>query len=523
MEPVSLGLAVFSVADLCIKYGRLLLSKYRDYKNADRDVAELILSIEHHWLKLEVQIDLLRSIWGELGPSMQIHQNSVLRLLQCKLQEATVLADSAIGQPDMENSIKQVLKKKVHIRKGAFALTIKENLVKTIYDLEKWHTRFDPSWYLIIRISSKNVDHHLTDQRASQYDTVSTMRSLRQELDTNTDDVEKKNAIFISEANFLVDRRPVPHSSSECCRAPKLGEVIVDTIIGHPQANKVTTTKDVRNLARVLSKVKPLTFGLLECFGVIKEQTASENVLRFEFVFAIPPNLKAPRSLRSLLLTVGQPFLLDERIGLAKQLARSVLYVHTAQFVHKNIRPETVLVFENQDSILGTPFLVGFEQFRPADRTTYRNGDSRWDKDIYRHPSRQGLRPEDDYIMQHDIYSLGVCLLEIGLWDSFLVWTTGAEKPTSNSQLNIGELLKLKDQRKKAFAIKKILVDIARDRLPSRMGKRYTSIVMSCLTCLDKDNDGFGDEDDFLDEDGIAVGVRYIEKVCHPFQSQVNH
>lgn len=480
-------------------------------------MAELILSIEHHWLKLEMQIDVLRSIWNDLGPGLQIHQNSVLRLLQCKLQEATVLVDSAIGRPDMETSINQVKKKKGHIRKGAFALTIKESLVKTIDDLEKWHTRFDPSWFLITRISSNNVDCYLTDQRASGNDTVAIIKSLRQELNTNTDHTEKGNSVFIDEANFLVERKPIPHSSSDCGRTKKLAEeVIVDTIVSHPQADRRKTTIDVRNLARVLSKVDPLRFGLLECYGVIKEQIASENNLRFEFVFAIPANLKVPRSLRSLLLTSEQRFPLDERIELAKQLARSVLYVHTAQFVHKNIRPETVLVFESHESALGTPFLVGFERFRPVDRTTYREGDSLWEKDIYRHPVRQGLRPEDDYIMQHDIYSLGVCLLEIGLWDSFLIWTPETQKPTPNSRLNIEDKLKMKDQRRKAFEIKKILVDIAREHLPSRMGKRYTSIVISCLMCLDKGNEGFGDEDDFLDKDGIEVGVRYIEKVSWP-------
>lgn len=44
------------------------------------------------------------------------------------------------------------------------------------------------------------------------------------------------------------------------------------------------------------------------------------------------------------------------------------------------------------------------------------------------------------------------------------------------------------------------------------MGTRYSDIVETCLTCLDPDNNGFGDESEFEDEDGILVGVRYIEK-----------
>jgi hypothetical protein len=54
---------------------------------------------------------------------------------------------------------------------------------------------------------------------------------------------------------------------------------------------------------------------------------------------------------------------------------------------------------------------------------------------------------------------------------------------------------------------------MAETQLPGRMGKVYTNVVVSCLTCLDPGNQGFGDERSFMDEDGILVGVRYIEKV----------
>jgi hypothetical protein len=64
--------------------------------------------------------------------------------------------------------------------------------------------------------------------------------------------------------------------------------------------------------------------------------------------------------------------------------------------------------------------LVGFGNFRDAEGGTLRSGDTLWEKNIYRHPRRQGQKPQDDYIMQHDIYSLGVCLLELGLWESLL-------------------------------------------------------------------------------------------------------
>ena len=113
--------------------------------------------------------------------------------------------------------------------------------------------------------------------------------------------------------------------------------------------------------------------------------------------------------------------------------------------------------------------------------------------------------------MQHDIYSLGVCLLEIGLWDSFV--RPGADGCCSISpRLNISEHLTKKRQNDRANGIKGELIDMARKNLPNKMGTRYAEVVISCLSCLDRDN-SFGHKDELLDNDGILVGVRYIEKV----------
>src|SRR5579862_9999259 len=114
--------------------------------------------------------------------------------------------------------------------------------------------------------------------------------------------------------------------------------------------------------------------------------------------------------------------------------------------------------------------------------------------------------------MRHDIYSVGVCLLEIGLWSSFVDYSEDQKSVSPGPELPISELIAIKDQRKAAIEVMAILVEMARSRLPWSMGNVYTDVVVSCLTCLDKNNEGFGDEKEFEDEDGILVGVRYIEK-----------
>lgn len=62
--------------------------------------------------------------------------------------------------------------------------------------------------------------------------------------------------------------------------------------------------------------------------------------------------------------------------------------------------------------------------------------------------------------------------------------------------------------------MKSLLVQLAEERLPCILGRKYAEVVLSCLTCFDNGNNRFGDSNDLSDEDGILVGVRFIEKVC---------
>lgn len=141
-----------------------------------------------------------------------------------------------------------------------------------------------------------------------------------------------------------------------------------------------------------------------------------------------------------------------------------------------------------------------------ADNKTLRLGSSVWAENIYQHPDRQGKNPDADYVMQHDIYSLGVCLLEIGLWESLM---------TSDGDVNIS-LAHTNHEPSSTFyhdSLKAYYTALAKERLPIRMGDKYTEVVVNCLTCMDETNADFGDASEFEDGDGILIGVKYIEKV----------
>ena len=61
------------------------------------------------------------------------------------------------------------------------------------------------------------------------------------------------------------------------------------------------------------------------------------------------------------------------------------------------------------------PWLVGFEYSREDPGFSENPRELEISKDIYRHPERWG-QPTRRFDKSHDVYSLGIILLEIGLW-----------------------------------------------------------------------------------------------------------
>jgi serine/threonine protein kinase len=261
-------------------------------------------------------------------------------------------------------------------------------------------------------------------------------------------------------------------------------------------------------LARKLTKTDPLTFSLLKCSGFL----ADKADLHLQLALKTPEGMSNPQSLRSSLLAARSNHNLSERFQIALQLARAVCSVHTFGLVHKSIYPENILLFKGKEerSVLGSAFLVGFGNIRLESGQTNRRGDADWHKNIYRHPERQGLDLAKPYIMQHDIYSLGVCLLEIGLWQSFIQY----DGDSPNYERSQSHSLYADDQGPhSSYRVKESLRALAGDPLRRHMGSNYARVVENCLTCLDEDNEDFGDESEFQDEEGVLIAIKYIETV----------
>lgn len=108
--------------------------------------------------------------------------------------------------------------------------------------------------------------------------------------------------------------------------------------------------------------------------------------------------------------------------------------------------------------------------------------------------------------MRHDIYSLGVVLLEIGLWKSFVVYDEKDESglPRPHDILGSIDVSSGENAGKSAYNTKEVFETLAETELPSRLGKRYTEVVLRCLRCLDSGHGADTDAD---------VSVRYIENI----------
>jgi len=385
----------------------------QNYRHAEAESRELMISIEHNWMKTEAQINFLKKISKALDPTYCDVQSRVLSELEGKLKTATLTMDQLILHEKEEKGqirdakhmdlqvMAKALEKMTPKKKVKYAFK-KESLEAIRDDLESWQRRFDPSWMLTMLITDSLVDEQLEKEEKKPQKTkfilaAKGVRDAAKEPTSAPDTTD--GGIFKSSTVLTTNEKLIPLSSTIICRlADSEDSVLVDTMICNAIADRNRTLRDVRKLAQILSKVDPSTFGLLNCTGVVKSTIAASGerpsteahsrkpLTIFRFLFAIPYPARNPKSLRALLVGNDPSYSLNDRYNLAKQLASSVLYIHSSQFVHKNIRPETTIIFEKESNETtgqsSNLFLVGFENFRPAEGMTYRTSDGIWQHDL---------------------------------------------------------------------------------------------------------------------------------------------
>jgi serine/threonine protein kinase len=177
----------------------------------------------------------------------------------------------------------------------------------------------------------------------------------------------------------------------------------------------------IQGLVNMLQREpKPADFRVLKCLGAFPDIANC----RFGFVYSYPYEDRTPIRLHSLLRRQRSqipPPGLSERLALATVLVSSVHSFHASGWLHKNINSYNILFFCQSlvplvDLNLENPYTVGFNHSRTDSPSAYTEGPVDTTFQDYQHPSYRsgGIRYEKYF----DIYSLGLLLLEIGLWSS---------------------------------------------------------------------------------------------------------
>ena len=176
----------------------------------------------------------------------------------------------------------------------------------------------------------------------------------------------------------------------------------------------------VKELAAILaSPNKPPSFRAPDCIGYFLDNSATTQKYALVYDWPLGNSAKGARimSLRDAFAT-GLRVSLNARISLACHLAESLLHLHAVNWLHKGFRSDCILfpATSEWDFNFSDVLISGFEFSRPAlpDATTITHVFP-VEQDLYRHPDL--LEPEPARSKKsYDIYSLGLVLAEIALW-----------------------------------------------------------------------------------------------------------
>jgi hypothetical protein len=192
--------------------------------------------------------------------------------------------------------------------------------------------------------------------------------------------------------------------------ARKLDESIDNRVL---QASKIR----LQNLAVLLQSSTSVDFHTLSCQGFFFEPSRA-----YGLIFRVPSEArKLPVSLHELLSRkikgLAKPTL-GQRLQIAHKIGKAIMKWHLVNWVHQGIASYNIVFFYNQEEGVdySRPYLCGFEYARKYSAPSTSRIVEQFELNVYRHPDRQGV-PNASHQKEHDLYSYGVLLLELGLWD----------------------------------------------------------------------------------------------------------
>jgi hypothetical protein len=221
----------------------------------------------------------------------------------------------------------------------------------------------------------------------------------------------------------------------------------------------------VGQLAAIFQHAKPSLMYTLSCNGYYIDKPNS----RFGLIYKSPSGTADYMSLATFIENKPQPTCsLSTRFEIARRVAVAVAFVHGVGWLHKAIHTRRVLLFTKSGTRdpagVGDAYLTGFQDARDVHGdSTGREADVSWKTKLYRHPDRHNREDNAYFTTGHDIFALGVVLLELGLWRLLAVDRYEALLKTA-----------------KPHEYKLFLVTMA-GMVECQMGTLYQSVVKRCL------------------------------------------
>jgi hypothetical protein len=207
----------------------------------------------------------------------------------------------------------------------------------------------------------------------------------------------------------------------------------------------------------------------LDCMGYIDDPANARSSILYRSPQSHPWAADPPSLHDTIMQGWSAKISLDQRFTAARILAASVLDIHSSGHLHRNINSQTIAMLPRYlDDPEPSPYLLGWghEGRRSAEPLSLK-------ANIYRHRTQfgQGSVPSTT---EQDIYSLGIVLLEIGLWTTM---STVFAKLLETTPLFIAS-----EENAMFEKVNRVILDLAGSPDVRReMGESYALVVQKCL------------------------------------------
>ncbi|KAL9473687.1 hypothetical protein ACSS6W_008067 [Trichoderma asperelloides] len=290
-----------------------------------------------------------------------------------------------------------------------------------------------------------------------------------------------EDLLYEIEAAGDVSTLPLQYNNEQLIFSSR--KVPEDVLVGTPGFEAMQS--EMGKLSAALSCLDPATIDI-SLLGV-NYYFYEPNFHRFLFAHTAPGDIFSMMTLADSIEFDPFPavsYSLNHCFKIGYKIAEAVFFLHTAGFLHKNITSSSVVIVRSSRACKGKiditsrgyndeAYLMGFDLIRGEEAATYKQGTFSgqkaysplqhvWNNGIFQHPDRLQGAKSPRYVQCYDIYSLGVVLLEIGVW-----------KPLKQ----VARHLRTMNPAEWGGELKKMTPDIGR-----RMGVKYQGIVEWCLS-----------------------------------------